>query len=232
MPLYDRANLSVRHAASTDTCHERRELCGVHFSEDGSTEATNGHIAAIVGPSKTDPEAFPRIPGLPETDGPIDTIAHADLVCQIDKAIPSKSKLPILAHARITAEPQDGRRKIQAGTTDLDTPRTMVGRPIEGEFPTLVKVWPQGKPRVRFAFDARLLARLARIAKATSGTDHLCFEVRDPNGPIVVTAIEGGQICDRFRGLLMPVRLPEAEEGSEREPGREDRKLAVTGRTT
>jgi hypothetical protein len=92
-------------------------------------------------------------------------------------------------------------------TTDLETGQVHQLRKVEGSFPAYEKVIPKGKPKVRIAFNWKLLERLARVVDAvTDDRDHhgIILEIYGPDKAIGVSSWKGSE---RFRGVLMPLQI-------------------------
>lgn len=203
--LLSKPMLSVRHAVSTD--EYRRSMCGVRLDPaKNRTIATNGHflLMATAHEGGPKPEEFPSNPNgdAKPLDHPVTIPTTA--VEAMRKAIPKKSKCPILLKALVTNGQPD---RVSIGTTDLDTWNAQEVKIIEESFPDVEQVIPKDGKGLRIAFSPSYLATI-------------CYAVQEAGGKSIILTMPTGKEAElhpvRFDaegnevsiiGVLMPMRL-------------------------
>jgi DNA polymerase III sliding clamp (beta) subunit (PCNA family) len=156
--------------ASTDP--SRSMMLGVHVETNGNLVATDGHILGIVTPGDgLDEKDFPNIG---QSSGDIPPLKPCTLAVDglkaLAKAIPTKSRMPIIKHALLDHTATNANRKAVFHVTDLDNPKVINIAKLDGTFPNYVAAMPNDPPVYRIVFDAELLKRLVTAA-LTLGKD-------------------------------------------------------------
>jgi len=212
--LYSKAHLAVRHAASADAA--RFNLNGVHFEADGTTEATDGHMLLRATVATPPMEEFPAVGELPEGDsaGPIvPFILPIDVADRLAKSIPTRPRMPVLAHAALDAESTNANGRARFVATNLEGVTITEGEKIDGEYPKTSQIREPVKRDARFAFrmNLRLLERVVKAAKeferahGQSTKDPLVadFYMTDGLSPVAVVIERDG---DTLEAIVMPMR--------------------------
>lgn len=206
--LLDKASLSVVEATTKED--PVYSLHGCLITKDRIV-ATDGRILATVENPDMPDSDFPIVEGLKNEDGngaKLDPfVIDRDALVQIRKALPKRQHIPILEYARLDVESTNGNGSAVIGVTDLDSPQVFRPRKVEKTFPSWEKVIPSVEPVLKVGLDAKLIARLAKIAAAcstsTSNPTGLCFEFYGPDKAAKITCRSG----DRFTGIIMPMAL-------------------------
>lgn len=141
MKLLNKHNLAVRFATAKE---ESRYTLRAILATENETVATDGHIMCRVSLPKTDAKNFPTIEGF-TPNGFTRGLIPVDAAKDIESAIPKSKHMPILNHAAISSEHIGEREVLKIATTDLDTPKLLTVRPVEGTFPNWQNVWPKDK---------------------------------------------------------------------------------------
>lgn len=195
--LYNEHNLSVAKIASKSEM--RPEIAGVYFSKD-KTVATDGvRLLEVRTPSDVKVEDFPMVDGKAAMRGVQPFIVPARSVREIK--IPKKTNLPICQNVAI--KHLDDKR-VEFLTTDLETAKITTARRVEGKFPDYEAIFPTGEPAAQVVVNGELLAELVEImAKVGGATKSVRVKFYGPEKPIV---LEAGELNQKARGLLMPIR--------------------------
>ena len=164
--LISKAMLAVRHAASTD--ETRYNLNGIHFRSDTEVEATDGHMLIRASVEAQKSEEFPSVGGLDRTSeekiSPF--VMQLSTVDEIRKAIPKASRVPILQNALIDVNYTNQNKSVKVHTTDLQNSREIIGKKIEGEYPTTDQAYPDpAREELAFYINLCLLERVIKAAK-------------------------------------------------------------------
>ena len=212
MKLYNRSHFAVRHAASKN--ETRYNLYGIHFREDGSVEATDGHMAARATSPTPNVEEFPDV-GIEATEESLKPfILPLSAADEISKSIPKRQRMSVLEHAALdvvgtNASGSSGITRFV--TTDLETKRPTESHKIDGEFPNVDAVIPAMEGKPAFVLDAKLVERACKIARefcggakrpsvkmqfypGKKGTDAVGILVEDPD-------------AGELRLVVMPMRI-------------------------
>ncbi len=182
--IHKKMGVLAKHV-STDG--SRPFLEGVHVTNN-QLEVTDGHVAVRVKITTPTPaEDFPVVSGLPQTNGNFSTIIPADAWAQAFKAVPKKTRAPILENVAIAHS--ENRQQIVLASTDLGTARVSPTTPIAGQFPNVDNVFPKDTPattiRVNAAQLSKLLASLATLAEDRTTT--VTLNIYSPNSPMLLT---------------------------------------------
>ena len=190
----------------------RPQLCGVHVAPDGTVTATDGHCLLRVSPegdAAGQAADFPKPAGKPvEPLGPAGVIVPGSMATEAARLAPRKGSVPALVdHVALGMRGE----RVEAYGTDLDTFRTLQGRPPAGNYPDTEQVIPNKEPLHRIALDLDLLANMLAAMKAAG--------VPGGQGYGVILEFHGtfSAMCLRSRtenfqpvlGLLMPLRNEE-----------------------
>ena len=207
--LLSRANLELAALASSDST--RTNLAGLYVTPE-CTVATDGHALGIVDAPQTDGADFPRVAGMEpqpaETLKPC--IIPTDGAKRMVKALPRRSRVPVLEHACVDVAHSNVNGTFRAVTTDLETTTPIEVRKVDGEFPMYSQVIPGGEPVFSIGFDTCLLRRVLDVAVKCKGRDYkgaagFRFDFYGPDAPVKITGTnDGGQ---RLTFLVMPYRL-------------------------
>ena len=205
--LLNKHNLAIADLASKD--ESRYTLTAIRVTPKW-TATTNGHYLVTVTLPKLKDSQFPRIDGFNPTNGTTPPfLLHRDDALAIGKSIPRKQSIPVLETAAIGAT-ADG--KIQVAVTDLDSPKLTVPRKMDGQFPNIDAVIPNGEKRtLRIGLDAAYLAKLAKSALATcdNGRRHevtICCDFIDAQSAVKMTATNP-ETEQEWMAVLMPKRI-------------------------
>lgn len=155
--LIDAANDVSAFASTDDT---RFTIKSIHFTDAG-TEATNGRICIRVPYPAIDVKDFPPVAGV--GDEMLDCIVPPGAVKEALAKVPKRMSLPVLQTVRVSAV-NSGVNKAQFAVTDLDVERVTTARLIDGQYPSLQKVWPTEEPKLSIALSAHLLKAVCEYA--------------------------------------------------------------------
>lgn len=163
--------------------------------------ATDGRVLGIVAGELPDkPEDYPLLPALEAAPGTeAEAVIPADAWVKAFRGLPKRGK-PILQNLAVAV----GKDGSTLASTDLDAASVMQPRHLDGRFPAVECVLPEGTPLVSFRIDPDLFCRLLAVAAAFRGDGNLAVtvEVHSPAKPIVVRVAGGGQ---EFVGLVVPL---------------------------
>ena len=210
MKLYSRSQLSVRHAASKD--ETRFNMNGIHFREDGTVEATDGHMAARVKVETPPAEGYPHVADLTPTDEPlVPFILPIKAAEAVVRAIPRKQANPVLEHAVLDVAETNGNESARFVTSDLDTTTPMLANKIDGKFPDTDQIFPSITGDPSFSLNVGLLERACKIAKEFAKGDRVtCLRFYPANEDASVSPI-GIRVVSEAHGeleiVVMPMRL-------------------------
>lgn len=207
--LYSKNQLAVRHAASKD--ESRANLCGVRFKKDGTVEATDGHILCRIKAEAPPVEEFPVVVGA-ELDGEVeDFTLELGAVERIVKAIPKRTRMPVLAHAAVNVSATNGNGSAEFITTDLETAQTIKGRKLDDHWPNTDSVIPaEDGEGASFCVNLSLLVRIEKAVREFRGNAQTGAPVRvklgrDAFSPIRITAKNPG--VGELTAVVMPMRM-------------------------
>lgn len=199
--LIDRHAMKVLKAASTDP--QRGPLQGLHV-KGGHLEATNGHILARVALPSFPVEEFPAGWGV-VGEMPEGTILDAADLKEVDRGLQkTKGTLPILSVASIGRN-GEGFKGYNTARWGLDG-QTYTVKDIEGSYPDLDTVNPEGKPTLQVAINATYLRMIADLAEKG---EMVVFTFHQKKGEMqYLQAVEFETKADRpIKGLVMPMRF-------------------------
>lgn len=200
--LMNRAEMDLAGLAGSDA--SRFSTCGVHVT-DKHSEVTNGHYLVRVPAEPMKAEDFPVVPGM-GNGGSIDAIVPTGALQSAAKAVPKKSRIPVLAALHIGV----GEKGIVLTSTDLESAHVQPTQVIEGKFPDCDKVIPaESECHVKVAFSAAYLKALAAyVEKHGQGRSPAMQISIDPKHPENAARIEFN-LEDGQKGLavLMPMRF-------------------------
>lgn len=141
---------------STD--ESRYVLTGARFDPKKKViEATDGRVLIRVPVYESDGE-FPTTK-TPANGSPKECIIPAQQLRKALSNVTTKSRLPILRHARLDVDD-----KVTLTTTDLNTEQAVTCKPIEGTFPDTDKVFPTVPPVFTIRLDSKLLEKVVAYA--------------------------------------------------------------------
>jgi DNA polymerase III sliding clamp (beta) subunit (PCNA family) len=204
----NRAQLSVRHAASTD--ETRYHLNCVRVEPDGRTVATDGHrLYTVTRPNPPKKEEFPDVPGVRKGRFKLDAVSlPLALVAAVVKAIPKLSHMPILSNALLDESRTNRGDTVTIVTTDLEMTTPHKARKVEGEYPPWRKIMPgDDTPKATIAFNWTYLAALGKALNEfdpKSKSHCVVVEIYDEMRPAKFTATSGDG--ETFTAVLSPMR--------------------------
>jgi len=204
--IINKNNLLAVNAASDNKVYP--SLSVLHVRAD-RTVATDAH--RLIEVSMTDQENakdFPAIPG--NNGGPAADLKPfsigADDVKSLLKAVPKKTRTPILLNALIDVAATNANGHAVVSVTDLQTPITMSLVKVDGDFPNYELVFPKENPVITIGFNPDLLAdTLKTISKITDGAG-VTVELFGPDKPLLIHG-ENKETGQKVRALVMPMRL-------------------------
>ena len=204
MRLINKKHLAVSKVASRDAT--RYVLNGIKIEETETgvkTIATDGKSLAIVETVGMidKPEDFPAVPGMDTAPNAATAgIIPIDTVEKVIKAIPKKTKLPILGSALLKMSAE----LATFGTTDLDTAQVIPSRVIVGHYPNYQQVIPEGKPEAVVSFDPGKMIEMMKIAIEVVGKGNpITMELRGALNPMKFI---NKSDTIKFTGALMPMK--------------------------
>ena len=204
--LLSKKQLAVAGAASTD--ETRYAINGIFINPDGKIQATDGYIAVtfMLGEG-LDEKEFPTIEGLGAVDDTalVPFTLHRDSCLQITKALPKKSRLPIVNCARLDVAATNANGCAVIGITDLESPQVLRPKKIDSQFPDFSKVEPSGNPALSVGIGIDALEKLIKTLKALEVTSFKLSLYDDGAGPMSIDA--HNKAGDSVHCLLMPYRL-------------------------
>lgn len=199
-------HLDAARFASKDA--GRYQIAALHVRPDGSTEATNGHYAVRVGPSRMDAREYPE---RPETgmgaipDG--GALVPRETAAAVLKGLPKKAAIPVLraAHVGIT-ETGD----VRFTTTYLETIGGATVKGLAGTFPDIDRVIPDPDNMVAVSVNAAYLSEIADFAVRHNASRYqpeivIRFDKEQPDAKPLrfdFKAADG----ERVTMILMPMR--------------------------
>lgn len=155
--------LSLKLADLAPKQESRYSLHALHVTST-ETQITDGHILVRVSHPKQAVGSFPVVPGFDTGEEFGSVLLPLATAKEVGKAIPTKQTIPILNHAALSVRVEDGVKRIQAATTDLDTPRVFECCPVKGTFPNCDAVMPRTPAKFTIDLDANLLGKIAKYA--------------------------------------------------------------------
>lgn len=182
---------------------------------DKETVVTDGHLLVRVTHPKVDAGHFPTIPGFAAGKAFERVLLPVDAAKDIAKAIPTKTTIPILAHAALAVTTDADGAHLSVAVTDLDTHRVFSPKAMSGQYPNWQAVMPHEVPVFSISVDANLLLKLCKYVTEFK---------KDDNGPATVRmSFTGPQNAVRLdavskdtqqgmTALLMPVRADDKGE--------------------
>lgn len=208
--LLNKHNLAIAALASKD--ETRHDLVGLHVTAT-CTEATDGHRAARVTLPNDDPADFPSAAGVALNGTMPSLVAPIPAVKALAKAIPGKSRHPILRNALVDTAAAEG-GTFKAVVTDLETTTPIEARALDVRFPDFDAIMPKSPPYVSVGINGKYLSEVAKIA-ADMADGRACairLEIPAPNetgeviGPVVIR-VSNAETGQEGVFLIMPVRL-------------------------
>ena len=170
-------------AARFDGDDERLQtLYGLNI-EPNAVVATNGHYLIRVPAVDLDSEQFPAVDGMKGEAPEAPVSISAESALDTLKGL-KKSTLPILQCAALTQTPEG----LQLITTDLETPRVSLTKPLDRTFPAYEGVMPKDPPTLQTAFDAKYLKTICEYAIKHGGrVPSLKMDFTDAQSPVKIT---------------------------------------------
>lgn len=212
---------SIIQALTVATADDSRyALAGIHVDPDGTAIATDGHMMLYARkPATTPAEEYPSTPST--STAPIDAAGNVgghtipiDALTQAAKHV--RTRQPMSAYDHVAVTPNDTGIRVVA----IDKSGAVSDQhvdPLDGTFPAWDRVLPKHKPTMRVRFSARILADLAKAAKAVGGkgdASAVLFEFTDEgnaepakgyaDGVAITIASDDGL---DLAGVVMPMRL-------------------------
>jgi hypothetical protein len=168
--------------------------------EPNAVMATNHHYLIRVPAVDLDSEQFPAVDGMKGTAPEAPVSISAKTALDTLKGL-KKSTRPILQCAALTQTPEG----LQLITTDLETPRVSLTKPLDRTFPAYEGVMPKDPPTLQTAFDAKYLKTICEYAIKHGGRlPSLKMDFTDALSAVKITiALEDGR---EALVVLMPVK--------------------------
>ena len=142
----------------------RYTLMSVYICPDKTVVSDAKYLIEVQAPNSEAAE-FPTLDGCTQAETFEPFLLPAEAAQKVAKAIPTKSKLPILHHVAVGAEADSEFAKL--ATTDLDAPTITRVRKTRGQFLAYDHLFPTTAPALKICFDANKLAKLLNgISKA------------------------------------------------------------------
>jgi len=200
--LYSLASLTAVQAASRDP--HRRAINGVHFSEDGSTIATDGMALISISPVDQKLTSFPAVGGFSEP-GEDGVTLDPETVDQVLRNLPKGR--PEMCLAAMT---QNSKGQVELTTTDLRQTQRVVGQRRRERFPEWKSVLREaaGKARkTRICLDRKkLMSLLATIDTACGrGADSVVYLELGEEGDAVLLRAENRMTGQRIVAMMSPI---------------------------
>jgi hypothetical protein len=156
LKLLNRKNLLATKFTAQE--ESRYTINGILITEN-ETVGTDGHILARVSlPTDVYVQDFPTIEGF-TPNGFKSAVLPSKTAQELEKAIPKSKYQPILNHAAVTEH--DG--KLQLAVTDLESPRVITARPVEGTFPNWQAVFEPPTQEVNYKMVDKLKVETAEL---------------------------------------------------------------------
>lgn len=191
---------------------------GLYVTPEATVE-TDGSQLCMVSTVSVDAEEVPVIPEFTLATEWNSFLLPATSASEIAKAIPHKSRIPILRNAFIGVESENGHA--QLATTDLDHPHVFTPAKLEGTFPNYARIIPDPQnQKFCISFDANVLEPvLKQIRDFCQGAPKAICRLyfTDRNSPVRIDADYDNQ---HFIAVVMPCRdsFPEAKLDENLEP--------------
>jgi len=164
---------------------------------------TDMKILIEVDNPKLDPQKYPYKEGLMNIDDK-SVLLHKDTLTQVEKNIPRKTYIPILANAIICTK-KDNNQELNICTTDLTNNQTVVQKIFEEEYPDYLKLYSQEKPVFKIRFSIDVLSKLMKIMSKINKEGMIDLEFYDDEKAVKFeSTISGTQ--RKIKGLIMPCR--------------------------
>lgn len=202
--IYNRNNLSI-HALCEK--NGRPTTDGIHFTED-YTEVTNGHYLMQVDLPEVDLNDLPELPNHPTKKFPnsfhkkngCDFLIHKSGAQEVEKSIPTRCRIPTLAHAWLGAA--TGKENVEFITTDLEISSSKIIRKVDERYFATEKIFPDEEKVESLLFDPSYMLQLCQQFKKM-GITSVKMETRGPKTAITLSGacMDTGQ---KVRALLMP----------------------------
>lgn len=212
---------SIIQALTVATADDSRyALAGIHVDPDGTAIATDGHMMLYTRKPATIPaDDYPSTPST--STAPIDAGGSVagqtipiDALTQAAKHV--RTRQPMTAYDHVAVTPNDTGIRVVA----IDKSGAVSDQhvdPLEGSFPQWDRVLPKGARTMRVRFSARILADLAKAAKAVGGkgdASAVLFEFTEEGNTepekgyhdgvgVKIDSPDGLDIA----GVIMPMRL-------------------------
>lgn len=232
--LLDKGSLAIREIAASE--RTRYALNGVLVERDRIVATDGRMLAVVLPPTEIPTDEVPLVPGVDPVDPPqFDSfIVPATFIQKLEKNVPAVRgnlgpRVNVVqldtkkssAHTGIIDEKKKPEpRKLVCGITDFEDYQVLETREVDGSFPHLDEVIPQGPIAVSVTLNYEYLAKLCKVAKAIrkaegEGADSRSITIDIPaasidekshhvNGPFLVRPPDGA-CSQRLLGILMPV---------------------------
>lgn len=219
--LLNRKSLRLAELASKD--ESRYVLKAIQITAE-ETVVTDGHLLVRVShPAGIDAKQFPMTAGFDGGKEFESVLLPAASAAEITKAIPTKSKIPILNHVALAVTQNEDGAKLKFAVNDLENPKVFQPKAMAGQFPAWKRIMPTKAPKFTFTVNPTLLLSLCKYAtEFTKGERmpamRMSFE--DANSAVRID-LESSDTQQGMTALLMPMRsgntyphclpMPEAE---------------------
>jgi DNA polymerase III sliding clamp (beta) subunit (PCNA family) len=190
----------------------RYVLTGVHFNaKEMRLEATDGRMVIFLPVLLDKEEEFPSVALKRKGYAPTKScIIPAKAIPEAMERISPRSSLLILKKVRLEVEHNDGEyaQRVTLTATNLDQEYMTSSKVIEGHYPNINQVLPQGDPQWKIALSPTLLKKLADYAYQHCNDKHqsIYMEGWSSIDPVRIKMTVGDEqqeaIC-----VLMPLRL-------------------------
>lgn len=172
MKLFNKTQLAIRHAASSDEMRYVINSVLVEELKNGQTRlvATNGQILAWYEGSTLDEKEYPVIPELKAaTNSTKSAIVPIGAINAAVKSMPKHNRLPALNNVACVL----GKEQVTLATTNIETNNVQSVKPIEGPFPQWDQIAKrlEGKPvKARLGIGVEVLEKILKIMKENDVT--------------------------------------------------------------
>ncbi len=198
MTTINRRSLAPLHCASTDSTHFN--INALHFTEEGQTIGTDGHLMAVFTP--------PAPPQAPDRLQPF--TLEAEHLKALNKE--QRKRFAPLAEIDRLATNANGHCRIEtAGSGAVEIPK------LQGTYPDWKQVIPSDPPAFAVHLSLEILEKMIATVRQFTETRkgeacpvRLDFQEAEENGeclrPVVVTRDHANEDGDTLRVIMMPCR--------------------------
>ena len=160
--MLNKHNLAI---AALATCEKSRyTLSGIQITPT-ETVVTDGHCLVRVSTPSADAANFPTTENFTPSDNFAPFLLAADAAKQIERAIPKRTIIPVLAHAAIDGANTNAGDVAMVMVTDLENHQIFSPRKQEGKFPDYKGYIPKAADATFVIhFDGVLLAKVLDMA--------------------------------------------------------------------